>query len=124
MVEKCQCESKNAGMCCPLDSKLRTEWLMKLEMEHASLRQVSEEIANRLKIISNTSRVEILLMLHQREHCMDEMARKLNIQKSAVSYHLGILNEQGLICKEKRTRFVFYSLALEGVELISLFRKK
>lgn len=123
MTDQCQCESKNAGMCCPLDSKLRTEWLNKLEHEHASLRQVSEEIANRLKIISNPSRVEILLMLQQREHCMDEMTRKLNIQKSAVSYHLGILNEQGMICKKKRTRFVFYSLTSEGMELISLFKQ-
>ncbi len=28
----------------------------------------------------------ILLMLEQREHCMDEMARKLKTQKSAISY--------------------------------------
>jgi len=59
--------------------------------EHESLRATSNEIAGKFKILSNSDRVEILLMLEQREHCMDEIARKLKVQKSAVSYHLGLL---------------------------------
>jgi len=58
-------------------------------------------------------------MLEQREHCMDEMARKLKAQKSAVSYHLGMLEKHGMICKIKRSRFAFYSLSQQGKRTLS-----
>ena len=97
--------------CCPADERLRKEWLNSLEREHESLRATSNEIAGKFKILSNSDRIEILLMLEQREHCMDEIARKLKVQKSAVSYHLGLLKKHGLICIKKRSRFAFYALS-------------
>jgi len=108
-------------MCCPADSKLRKEWLLKLEKEHKCLRDTSKEIAGRLRIFSNPSRVEILLMLSLREHCMDEMAKKLKARKSAISYHLGLLKKQGMICVKNRSRFSFYSLSNRGKNAIETF---
>jgi DNA-binding transcriptional ArsR family regulator len=62
-------------------------------------------------------------MFEQREHCMDEIAKKLKAKKSAVSYHLGLLKKHGMICKIKRSRFAFYSLSSEGKRKILIFRK-
>ena len=123
-MNKCSCASKTVEICCPGDGKLRKEWLLNLEKEHESVRQTSREIVRRLKLLSNFHRIEILLMLEQREHCMDEIARKLKAQKSAVSYHLGMLERCGLVCKIKRSRFAFYSLSQVGKSMLSIFRDR
>ena len=120
-MKECLCESRPVEMCCPADSKLRKEWLLKLEKEHKCLRDTSKEIAGRLRIFSNPSRVEILLMLSLREHCMDEIAKKLKARKSAISYHLGLLKKQGMICVKNRSRFAFYSLSNRGKNAIETF---
>ena len=114
MSNKCLCESKPLDMCCPGDEKLRKKWLLDIEKEHESIRFSSKKVADKLKIISNPERVEILLMLLQREHCMDEMARKLRTPKPALSYHLGLLRKHGLICVKKRSRYAYYSLSDDG----------
>lgn len=122
MNNQCICESKTAELCCPGDRKLRKKWLFTLEKEHEPLRQVSKKVANKLKLLSNPARLEILLMLEQREHCMDEIARKLRSRKSAVSYHMGLLKKHSLICVKKRSRFAFYSLSREGKKTIKVFQ--
>ncbi|MFZ3058627.1 MAG: metalloregulator ArsR/SmtB family transcription factor [Candidatus Methanoperedens sp.] len=121
MKNKCLCKSKPAELCCPGDEKLRKDWLLKLEKEHKYLKNTSKEIARKLRIISNSNRVEILLMLEQREHCMDEIARKLKARKSAISYHLGLLKKYGMICVKNRSRFAFYSLSEEGMRALETF---
>ncbi len=122
MNNQCICESKAAELCCPGDETLRKKWLFALEKEHEPLRQTSLEIAKKLKLLSNPARLEILLMLEQREHCMDEIARKLKARKSAVSYHLGLLKKNGMVCMKKRSRFAFYSLSQDGKEAIAVFK--
>ncbi len=122
MKNKCPCESKPAELCCPGDEKLRKDWLLDLEKEHEPLRQASKAIAKKLKLLSNSDRLEILLMLEQREHCMDEMARKLNSKKPAISYHLSLLKKHGMICVKKRSRFTFYSLSHSGKKAIAALK--
>jgi ArsR family transcriptional regulator len=118
-----KCASKDSQLCCPADSELRKNWLDVLEKEHEPLRQASKDIANNLKLLSNPTRVEILLMLKTREHCLDEMSRKMKLRKSAISYHLSFLNRRGMICKNRRSRFSFYSLTQKGMETICLFSR-
>ncbi len=122
MNNQCKCESKTAKFCCPVDENLRKVWLLDMEKDHKPVRHASKEIVRKLKLLSNSNRIEILLMLEQREHCMDEIARKLKAKKSAVSYHLGLLKKNGMICKIKRSRFAYYSLSQEGKRKISVFR--
>ena len=116
------CDSKSAVLCCPGDEKLRKEWLFTLEKEHESLRLASDEIAGKFKILSNSDRVEILLMLEQREHCMDEIAKKLKVRKSAASYHLGLLKKHGMICIKKRSKFAYYALSHTGKNALMISR--
>jgi ArsR family transcriptional regulator len=122
MKNPCECVPGLSVPCCPVDEKLRKEWILTLEKEHESLRASSNEIAGKFKILSNSDRVEILLMLEQREHCMDEIARKLKTRKSAISYHLGLLKKHGLICIKKRSRFAFYALSHEGKNALMISR--
>jgi ArsR family transcriptional regulator len=122
MKDPRECISKHSVPCCPGDEKLRKEWLLTLEKEHKSLKEISNKIAGKFKILSNSDRVEILLMLEEREHCMDEMARKLKVRKSAASYHLGLLKKHGMICIKKRSRFAFYALSREGKHALMISR--
>lgn len=123
MINKCKRESRDAELCCPGDGDIRKNWLIKLEKEHSTIKHTSREIAAKSKIFSNRERVEILLMLEQREHCMDEIAKKLKIPKPALSYHLGLLRKKELVCVRKRSRFAFYSLSSDGVNnLLNLKR--
>lgn len=92
--DQCKCESKHTEFCCPTDKELRKSWLLTLEEENRQLGNKSREITGKLKIFSSIDRVEILLMLSLRQHCMDEIVRKLKARRSAVSYHLGILIRQ------------------------------
>ena len=110
-------------MCCPGEKELRNEWLQKLEKEHGFLTNKSKEIARNLKVLSNSDRIEILLMLDQREHCLDEISRKLKARKSAVSYHIGLLKKCGFICIKNRTRYAFYSLSNNGKMAIEKLSK-
>lgn len=118
MNNLCKCESKPTKLCCPRDKELRKNWLSNLEKEHKDLRNKSCRITEKLKIVSNNDRLEILLMLLLREHCVDEMVRKLHTKKSAISYHLGILTKYNMICLKKRSSFAFYSLSQEGKRII------
>jgi len=122
MKNPCECVPEHSIPCCPADKKLRKEWLFTLEKEHESLRASSDEIAGKFKILSNSDRVEILLMLEQREHCMDEIAKKLKTRKSAASYHLGLLKKHDMICIKKRSRFAYYALSRVGKNALMISR--
>lgn len=122
MNNQCVCESRTSELCCPGDKMLRRKWLSAIEKEHKPLTLKSKEIVRKLKLFSNSQRLEILMMLEQREHCMDEMARKLRARKTAVSYHLGLLKKQGFICVRRRSRFAFYSICEEGKNAVALFK--
>ena len=52
---------------------------------------------------------------------MDEMAKKMKIQKSAISYHLALLKDNDMVCVKKRSRFAFYALSQSGKKAILAF---
>ncbi len=123
MNNHCICESKPSDLCCPGDEKLRKAWLIALENEYESIKKNSEEITVKFKLLSHPDRVKILLMLEQREHCVCEITKKLNVPKSALSYHLGLLKKYGIVCAKKRSRFSFYTLSHTGKNMLALFQR-
>ncbi|MBU4373565.1 MAG: metalloregulator ArsR/SmtB family transcription factor [Euryarchaeota archaeon] len=77
----------------------------------------------KFKLLSHPDRAKILLMLEQREHCVCEITKKLNVPKSALSYHLGLLKKYGIVYTKKRSRFAFYMLSHAGKRMLGLFQK-
>lgn len=63
--------------------------------------------------LSSTPRRKILAYLAHAELSAGEIASRFNISKPAVSQHLSILQNAGLIASEKRGQFVFYRLVPE-----------
>ena len=60
--------------------------------------------------LSSTVRRKILAYLTHADLTAGEIAARFDISKSAVSQHLGILENAGLVTSEKRGQFVHYRL--------------
>ena len=69
-----------------------------------------DEIVKLFKALSDPTRVQILLHLADGDLCVGALARRLGVTHSAISQHLRVLREAGLVRGEKRGYWVHYSL--------------
>jgi DNA-binding transcriptional ArsR family regulator len=65
--------------------------------------------------LSSTARRKILAYLNQGELTAGEIAERFDFSKPALSSHLRVLEEAGLIAREKRGQFVYFRLVPERV---------
>jgi ArsR family transcriptional regulator len=63
--------------------------------------------------LASTARRNILAYLNQGELSAGEIAERFAFSKPALSAHLRILEDAGLITREKRGQFVFFRLVPE-----------
>lgn len=69
------------------------------------------DIANLFKIFSDSTRIRILASLLKQERNVSEITTLLNMNQSATSHQLKILNDNKLVKKRKDGKTVYYSLA-------------
>lgn len=65
--------------------------------------------------LSSTVRRKILAYLTHAELTAGEIAARFEISKSAVSQHLNVLENAGLVTSEKRGQFVHYKLVPDSL---------
>ena len=65
--------------------------------------------------LSSTVRRKILAYLSESELTAGEIAEKFEISKPAVSQHLNVLENAGLVAREKRGQFVHYRLVEDNL---------
>lgn len=63
-----------------------------------------------LKSIADETRMNILTLLLQHNYCVRALARKLGLSEAAISQHLKVLREAGLLIGEKRGYFMHYDV--------------
>ena len=63
-----------------------------------------------LKAMADDTRLKILELLLAHNYCVRALARKTEISEAAVSQHLKVLKEAGVLTGEKRGYFVHYSV--------------
>jgi len=63
-----------------------------------------------LKAIADETRMKIITLLLQHNYCVRALARKLEISEAAVSQHLKVLREAGLLAGEKKGYFMHYDV--------------
>jgi DNA-binding transcriptional ArsR family regulator len=68
------------------------------------------------KALSSESRLRILLLLREHPHCVNAITSRLGLTQAAVSQHLRVLREAGLVLGEKRGYWVHYRIDLEALE--------
>jgi DNA-binding transcriptional ArsR family regulator len=71
-------------------------------------------LSNLLKLVGEESRLKILCILKQGQHCVCEVEKHISLSQSLISHHLKDLKEAGLITDEKRGQWVYYSLTNKG----------
>ncbi len=76
----------------------------------------AEELARVFKVLSVESRVRIVQLLKSRVLCVNALAKLLDISPAAVSQHLRILRDAGIVTPEKRGYFVHYRLDEERLQ--------
>jgi len=70
----------------------------------------SGHVTRILKALSVETRVRIIQLLKGRVLCVGALAARLDVTQGAVSQHLRILRDAGLVVDEKRGCFVHYRL--------------
>jgi len=70
----------------------------------------ARHLARILKALSVETRVRIIQLLKGRVLCVGALAARLDVTQGAVSQHLRILRDAGLVIDEKRGYFVHYRL--------------
>ena len=62
------------------------------------------------KALADQTRLDILKLLLAYNYCAKSLSRKLNVSEAAVSQHIKLLREVGLVTGEKRGYFIHYSI--------------
>jgi len=70
----------------------------------------ADELARILKVLSVAARVRIVQLLKGRVLCVGALASQLDVTQGAVSQHLRVMRDAGLVIDEKRGYYVHYRL--------------
>jgi ArsR family transcriptional regulator len=81
-----------------------------------------EELTELFKALSDPTRLRLVKLLGECNPgdctgalCVNALAHKLEVTQSAVSQHLRVLRQAGLVRGERRGSFVHYSLNKDGL---------
>lgn len=69
--------------------------------------------AERLKALSDPSRLRIVSCLRERPKNVSEISTEIDVSIVTVSHHLGILKSAGLVESDRDGRFIIYRLPTE-----------
>lgn len=66
-----------------------------------------------LKAISDETRMKIIKLLLGHDYCVRGLARRLELSESAISQHLKVMKEAGVLVGQKRGYFIHYEVNKE-----------
>ncbi|MGD9495431.1 MAG: ArsR/SmtB family transcription factor [Armatimonadota bacterium] len=75
-----------------------------------------DELAELFSALGSDTRIRILRELGESALCVGALAMRLGVTQSAISQHLTVLRNAGLVQSEKRGSFVHYSLTEDARE--------
>jgi len=68
------------------------------------------ETAKLLKALSNDNRLTIMVFLNQKELCVCQIEKLLNLSQANVSRHLTVLKHAGLVATRREGLWIYYSV--------------
>lgn len=76
-----------------------------------------EKLTDVFKALADPTRLKLVQLLSDGEKalCVNALARELEVTQSAVSQHLRVLRQAGLVQGERRGQSVHYSLDRDGL---------
>ncbi|MNB72346.1 HTH-type transcriptional repressor AseR [compost metagenome] len=78
----------------------------------------------RYKALSDETRLRIIRLLWRNPHCTKQLAPILGISEAAVSKHLKLLSEAGLVQSRRRGSYQFYSAVKEELEMLIVLQRQ
>ena len=89
-------------------------------------RPTAEALAQLLKAVADPARLQLLAIIRASdagESCVCDLTDTLGLSQPTISHHLKVLTEAGLLVREKRGTWAWYSVASERlVEIAAVFR--
>lgn len=76
-------------------------------------RDSAEELARLLKAVADPARLQLLSILRSREECsacVCDLTGPLDLAQATVSHHLKVLVDAGILTREKRGYWTWYSI--------------
>lgn len=72
-----------------------------------------KKIAEFYKALGDETRLKIVEMLSEQEMCVCEIIARLNMSQPAVSHHLKILRQAGVVKDSRDGKWIYYSLDVD-----------
>lgn len=80
-------------------------------------------LSSLLRLVGDESRLKILYLLRQGQHCVCEVEKHLHLSQSLISHHLKDLKKARLITDERKGQWVYYSLTEKGKDITTILFK-
>lgn len=77
------------------------------------------ELSVMLKALGDPTRFAVYEQLLERKHCVRSLSKKLGVTESAVSQHMKVLREAGMVYGEQYGRHTHYLPRQEALEQLS-----
>ncbi|OII68913.1 MULTISPECIES: helix-turn-helix transcriptional regulator [unclassified Streptomyces] len=84
-------------------------------------REEAERMAAMLKAIADPTRLQILRLIERSptgEACVCDLTECLGLRQPTVSHHLKIMTEAGLLRRDRRGTWVWYSVDRDGLRRV------
>lgn len=88
-------------------------------VDFGAMRENAAQAVRLLKSLANESRLMIMCALAEGELSVGAINRRIDLSQSALSQHLALMREQGLVKTRRESQTIYYSLTdSEAVSLI------
>ncbi|WP_017914208.1 MULTISPECIES: ArsR/SmtB family transcription factor [unclassified Xanthomonas] len=87
-------------------------------LDPAAMRAHANEAARLLKALGNEKRLLLLCLLVDHEQSVGELNARVELSQSALSQHLALLREDGLVQTRREGQTIYYSLVPGPVQRI------
>ena len=92
------------------------------QLDLDAMRRNASDAVSLLKGLANESRLMILCVLSEGELSVGQLNQRIKLSQSALSQHLAVLREQGLVQTRRESQTIYYRLsdstALTIIELL------
>ena len=82
------------------------------------MRPHASDAARMLKVLANENRLLLLCQLVEGECSVGELNARIDLSQSALSQHLAVLREDGLVTTRREAQTIYYALAEGPAQMI------
>jgi DNA-binding transcriptional ArsR family regulator len=97
------------------------EPLQKPHLDFDAMRRNASDAVSLLKGLANENRLMIVCVLAEGEMSVGQLNQRIKLSQSALSQHLAVLREQGMVQTRRESQTIFYRLSdTAAVDIIEL----